>query len=206
MTRLALDSPLLPLLEYWRSKLQGRRLPSLQDIDLGDIPGLAAHLQIIENAARRFRYARVGAAIAEAYGTDPTGAFIDEYLPHDRRVLAWRNYAMVSELRSPLVTRCTFHLPGGFVVKTNRLLLPLIGEHGRIENVLVGLSLTEAPRGRPLRLASTGSVDDGAYALELLSMAPYFEAGARVRAAGPRRDAVVWPQSICRRPKLVISA
>jgi hypothetical protein len=175
MTRLALDAALLPLLEYWRSKLQGRRLPSLEDIDLGDIPALAAHVQIVENAAGRFRYARVGAAITEAYGTNPTGAYVDEYLPQDRRVLAWRNYAMVSELRSPLVTRCTFHLPGGFVAKTNRLLLPLIGEHGRVGNVLVGLSLSEAPRGRALRLASTGSVDDGAYALELLSAMPYFE-------------------------------
>lgn len=175
MTKVALDAPLLPLLEYWRSKLHGRRLPALADIDLGDIPALAPHLQIVENAAGRFRYARVGAAIVAAYGTNPAGAYVDAYLPRDRGVLAWRNYAMVSELRTPLVTRCTFHLAGGCVARTNRLVLPLIGDYGRVEHVLVGLSLTEAPRGRALRLASTGSVDDGAYALELLGAAPYFE-------------------------------
>jgi hypothetical protein len=172
MTKLALDAPLLPLLAYWRSKLSGRRLPAPGDIDLDEIPDLAERVQLVENAAGRFRYERVGRAIAEAYGSNPAGRYLDEYLPRDRGVLAWRNYAMVTELRCPLVTRCTILLGEGEVVKTNRLILPLIGEYGRIEKVLTGFSVTEAPAGRTLRLASAGSFDERAYALELLSITP----------------------------------
>ena len=171
MTKLALDAPLLPLLAYWRSKLSGRRLPSRDDIDLGEISGLLPHVQLVENAAGRFRYDQVGGAIVEAYGTNPAGRFLDEYLPRDRRVLAWRNYAIVTELRCPLATRCTFNLGEGRVVKTNRLLLPLIGEYGRIRLVLAGFSVSEGPRTGPLQLASAGAVDERAYAIELLSVA-----------------------------------
>ncbi len=172
MMKLALDAPLLPLLAYWRSKLSGRRLPSRGDIDLGEIPGLLPSVQLVENAAGRFRYELVGGAIVDAYGANPTGRFVDEYLPRDRGILAWRNYAMVSELRCPLATRCTFNFADGEVAKTNRILLPLIGAYGRVEMVLTGFSVTEGPRAGPLRLASAGSVDERAYAIELLSGNP----------------------------------
>jgi hypothetical protein len=172
LMKLALDAALLPLLAYWRSKLSGRRLPSRGDIDLGEISALLPHVQLVENAAGRFRYDRVGSAIVEAYGTNPSGRFVDEYLPRDRRVLAWRNYAMVTELRCPLATRCTFNLGESGVVKTNRLLLPLIGEYGRVDAVMTGFLVSEGPRAGPLRLASAGAVDERAYAIELLSVIP----------------------------------
>jgi hypothetical protein len=172
MSKSALDAPLQPLLDYWRSKLSGHRLPARGDIDLDEIPGLLPRVQLVENAAGRFRYDLVGGAIVDAYGANPTGRFVDEYLPRDRGVLAWRNYAMVSELRCPLATRCTFNFADGVVVKTNRVMLPLLGAYGRVEMVLTGFSVTDGPRGGSLRLASAGSVDERAYALELLSSTP----------------------------------
>jgi len=76
------NEPLLrELWIYWDSKRGGSAMPRRSAIAPFEIPKLLPYLAIIERAPDgRFRYRLMGSAIAQAYGFDATGKFLDEVL------------------------------------------------------------------------------------------------------------------------------
>jgi len=73
---------LTDLLNIWREKLRGRKMPSRADLDPLEFSAAAwPHLMLIdvEKAANlRFRYRLIGSHIVNTLGRDSTGRYIDE--------------------------------------------------------------------------------------------------------------------------------
>ena len=145
------------LLDYWRGKCRGRRMPTRAEVDPMDLPGrLWAHLMLLEFAAEgsrfRIRLRLVGTHIERAIGGNPTGAFIDE-LPDFNP--AYRGYleALYRDLvatGAALYSENIFHLGGEAApMVTRRLSLPLgdDGEHATM--ALVGAVFDYPPRSDP---------------------------------------------------------
>ena len=67
-----LDEPLRTMYAYWRSKREGRRMPSRQSIEPSEIPRLLPHVMITEviDHGARFRYRLSGTVLNSP--TSPT--------------------------------------------------------------------------------------------------------------------------------------
>lgn len=78
-----LDPRLVTLLDYWRSKRNGRSFPSRNAIDPLDLRGLLGHINLIDvvrdgAAAPRFRYRLFGSELIFYHGGDLTGVWVDK--------------------------------------------------------------------------------------------------------------------------------
>lgn len=75
------DSRLHALYAYWQRKRGARAIPSRRDIEPVELVPLLPHLMMIGvEEGPRFRYRLFGTAVAEAFGSDPTGRCIDEVM------------------------------------------------------------------------------------------------------------------------------
>lgn len=68
------------LLDYWDSRCVYSAMPARADIDPIDIPHLLPHIGLIDvlGGGIRFRYRLVGTHLAEVFGTDFTGTYLDQ--------------------------------------------------------------------------------------------------------------------------------
>jgi hypothetical protein len=131
--------PWKELLEYWRKKHVNGRPPGRKDIDPAvDIPRLAANLLIADVVPEGYRYRLVGSAIVERHGEDMTGklAGSSKFLERVSKELI-ANYDVVRNLRKPrmMVSGATSNDHSSAVT----LILPLLGEGGETEMILVGV-------------------------------------------------------------------
>jgi hypothetical protein len=134
------------ILDYWKSKRRGRRMPARGDIDPLEIPGkLWPRLSLLdivrENGLTRFRYRRVGSHFVETFGQDPTGRFIDETLATRGR---YRQYVIslyhdLITARAPIYSENMFWVDGAPQSHklTKRLILPLSNDDQDVDIILV---------------------------------------------------------------------
>ena len=104
---------LTTLYHYWRARRQGETLPGRSDIDPADLDAAVPGLLLLDVQQRppRFRYRRVGPALADLLGADPNGLCLDEVKAnplHDQmlgglQTCAWQ--------RRPVLVRGSFGLP-----------------------------------------------------------------------------------------------
>lgn len=68
---------------YWQSVLPETGLPGRQHIDPADIMPLLPNVWLldVQRAPLRFRYRLIGTRLAEFYGADHTGSWLDEVFP-----------------------------------------------------------------------------------------------------------------------------
>ena len=124
-------------LAYWRGKRAGRALPSRRDIDPVEVPALLPHLQLIETAAGRFRYRLIGTALAEAFGRDYTGHYLDELFAGGRADTMGDVYRSIVETRRPAFLRSRYLTTKSVDLVANRLYLPL-SDDGEQVNMILG--------------------------------------------------------------------
>lgn len=93
--------------DYWRSKQQGRLMPSRHDIVPAELRDVLPILQIYEVlvGGKAYRVRLVGTKIASAFDSDPTGKVFDRnsHDPLTARMLAVIKH--VAQKRMPLIAR-----------------------------------------------------------------------------------------------------
>lgn len=134
------SSVLSELWRYWRSKLQGRPMPLRAEIEPGEIAKLLPYLQLVEKVDRRYRYRLNGTAIADAYGYELTGKFLDEAIPVGRRAVAAHHYDLVCTTGRPLFARNLYATARGTEIVVSRLFLPLGMTGPEVAMLLLGHS------------------------------------------------------------------
>lgn len=128
---------------YWRSKCVGDRLPSRQDIDPTDIPGLLHTIFLVDvirtpgHAALGFRFRLAGSGHFEINGCEITGRTIDETFDPGVVPAVRAAYSQVVETRSPQVARSHAGIKGREHVRIDRILLPLASD-GQTVDMLLG--------------------------------------------------------------------
>ncbi len=77
------DPRLFDLLEYWRGKRNGRRMPARRDIDPLELRSHLGRLHITEFEYNpfRMRYRLIGTTSTSMVGRDMTGQYFDEIYP-----------------------------------------------------------------------------------------------------------------------------
>jgi hypothetical protein len=146
------------LFDYWQSKRRGAALPRLSDLDPpAEIPRLTATMSVvlIEGTPPRFKYKRMGSAVAANRRNltvhDATGRYLDEIDFHSSREDVLRGMAEVARLAQPF--RELGRYPSGAYTDSwfEWLILPL-AEDGRAVDALitgyVNLKGTPAPARR----------------------------------------------------------
>jgi hypothetical protein len=128
------------LLDYWCRKRQCRFVPLRGDIDPAEIPRLLPWLQLYQRVEDGRFYCRLcGTALAEAYGRDPTGRYVDETVDPgwhaDREGLFWR----VLESGRPLRYESQLVGPGLEWKRFWRLLLPLATKAERPADLVLSI-------------------------------------------------------------------
>lgn len=142
------DSGHLALLDYWRSKLDGGRLPSRADIDPAEIPRdvlSSIYLVTVEREERladpRYAYRLVGTRIVRTSGRDITGLTVEEAYPRPEDLAAQRRaYGQVVASGVPYTDRYPMRIPGKEHILESRLLLPLASD-GTTVDMILGMSV-----------------------------------------------------------------
>jgi hypothetical protein len=163
----ATDSRLRAFYEYWRSRAPDGRLPGRQHIDPLDVPALLPDLVLFdvvrqgegENASLRFRVRVAGGTLVELVGgTNPTGRFIDEFVPANRRGQLNGAYASVVRERIAHYWESQLWTEGREFVRVQRLALPLARDGASVDMVIGCYARVEQapPDGAAPRRAATG--------------------------------------------------
>ena len=127
---------LADLLEFWLSRSENGAPPRAGDLSPADLRRWKDHLVVFEVAAEDvYVYTFYGAALAEAFGGSRLGATLDQ-LPEAPRVVLASEYAVVIAERLPA---CRVHTAffAGRIRSFERLVLPLLGERGVVDKLLV---------------------------------------------------------------------
>ena len=136
-----LESALLrELLDYWRAKRAGGRLPSRADVDPAELKALLPHLYLleVEPAPRRFRHRLIGTKVARWSGRDVTGRYAGDGACGDAGRVLLELYERVADAAQPLFTPWQPSILGSSAMQFSRLLLPLSTDGRRIDMILGG--------------------------------------------------------------------
>lgn len=143
---LVLPEKLRSLLEYWCARRRGHDIPHRRDIDPIHIPSLLANVSLFQIDGARFRFRIAGRAIVEAYGVEPRGRYLDEFIPLKGDDPAIRAYRMAVEQRRPVLARSNILSARNVWFPLTRLVLPLAGDDGSVAFVLAGLLIEDGER------------------------------------------------------------
>ena len=128
-----------PLFAYWSAKSRDGALPRRRDIDPVDIPALLANLHFVyRNEVGDFRFGITGGAIVSHYGINVANKPFKEVLKGPRLAAANRHHGLAWESRRPVWCRNRYFAEGLPECVVARAILPLAGEGGAIDALLVG--------------------------------------------------------------------
>jgi len=119
--------------DYWQSKCKWGRLPSRRDIDPAEMKGFLPSVILIEversGAGRRFRVRLMGTRLAEIFGQDVTGLYLDQICtPEARNVLT-----DVMDLKKPCYGVSRGLRPDRDFIEFEHLTLPLASNGERVD-------------------------------------------------------------------------
>lgn len=130
---------LAALWRYWRSKLKGRTVLARADFVPHEVAGLLPILTLTELTPEgRLRYRLAGGKVADAYGFEPTGKYLDEILSPDRLKVAHLHIETALARARPVFSRTQYVSPGGHTYVNSRLNIPLTDRAGVPNLVLAG--------------------------------------------------------------------
>jgi hypothetical protein len=134
--------PLRRLLQYWRSKCVGDRLPGRPDIDPVALAFILPNLFIMDVRAdeephRRFRFRLFGAELVRVHGRDLTGRTFHDALEPEAADGAVRHAMRVVAERIPLfVAGKMAYLKHKEWLNFENCMLPLQGDSGEVNMIL----------------------------------------------------------------------
>jgi hypothetical protein len=126
------------LYNYWQSKHIDGRPPARRDIDPPtEIPQLAANLMLIDFAPSGYQYRLVGSMLRERLGAELTGKAVGSSGQSQGIRDQWiRVLDLVCRDRKPRMLVAP--RPTGATLTNMMLVLPLIDDEGRVEQLLTG--------------------------------------------------------------------
>jgi len=136
----AKDPRFSALFVYWQSKAPPGRLPGRQHIDPLEIPRLLPHIALYDVVRTgpdlRFRFRLVGTGIAEAFGADNTGRFIDEIMAADAYGPLHAHYSLIVRERMPQYWQRNLPFANRDFLAVQRLALPLAADGSDVDMIM----------------------------------------------------------------------
>lgn len=138
------------LLNHWNRIRADKAIPAWQGLEADDLARMTANLSFSDVVAGttgvRFMIRYHGERIAETYGSDCRGKFLDEILPAAIREPALDTYRHLLATKRPVYTVVDTSDRDGRTVHYERLLLPFGRDHETVDRVLASLE-TLSPDG-----------------------------------------------------------
>ena len=158
----ATDPQLKAFYDYWRSRAPDGLLPGRQHIDPLDVPTLLPDLVLLDvvpmegvdrsggvaaqdDGPLRFRVRLAGGTLVELVGANPTGRFLDEFVPANRRDALNAAYASVVRGRAAHFWESQLWTEGREFVRVQRLALPLARDGESVDMVIGCYARVETP-------------------------------------------------------------
>src|SRR6185369_811735 len=131
---------------YWRSKMIGDALPVWRDIDPWEMRNFLPHVFLIEITQNplRFWFRLVGREVAQGYGKDMTGRYVDEIDLNDVQQDILDAYKLAVREARPVRSVCDYVKQDGRRLYYERLLLPLSADGKTIDMLLAGAVVLKA--------------------------------------------------------------
>ncbi len=133
------DLRLRQVYDYWQEKRVDRPMPSRRDIDPAELKGVLPYLVLtdVTDGGTRFRYRLFGTAVAQAFGMDPTGRFIEDVMSEAK----YRNFILglyrdIVMMRRPVFSTTRYGSQRDIQMWTERLMLPLSGDGENVDMIL----------------------------------------------------------------------
>lgn len=124
------------LMELWRNVRGAESLPNRGDFTLDIMTRWAPHLSIaVALPDGRFQFRLFGTGLADVYGRDLTGSYLDELTPRDLWSVILEHYRDVVKTGEPLfapISVCN----GRWYNEVSRLLLPLSGTNDKVNFIM----------------------------------------------------------------------
>lgn len=120
---------------YWRSKIQGSRLPSRRDIDPVEIPKLLPHVMLTEIRPEPFqaRYRLAGTATVDIHGFDYTGTILSAEREGDEGYAYYLEiYKRLCREKLPLFGRDNARINNRHHIVFEWVELPLVDQRGDV--------------------------------------------------------------------------
>ena len=155
------DQRLLGLFQFWRAKLNGRRLPASGEFDRADLARWADNLMMIDvpGDIADFRIRWLGANLSTMFGTSRAGSGIEAMTSVGERGSVLPQYRIVIDTGVPAYYATEVELSQRGVVAQQKLILPLSSDGGEVDAVLAGIypELPRKPRKTQRRAGGAGS-------------------------------------------------
>lgn len=137
------------LLEYWKSKTLGRKLPARRDIDPVEIPKIMPHLAILDILRDPFdyRYRLTGTKFVEAIGHDRTGMRAREIFKGPALEQTVALIARLAERGVPLAFEGNMHWIDKSYRHFQALCLPLASDGETVDMAIMGLHIADDDSG-----------------------------------------------------------
>jgi hypothetical protein len=131
------------LLTCWTEARGKKAVPAWSGLSPEDLARQLDTLMFLDAvpqpAELRFRIRFLGRRIAESYGGDFNGRFLDEALPPAWRETALQTYRAALERRRPIYNVVDTRDRGGTLVRMERLLLPFTSNGGDPDRILASI-------------------------------------------------------------------
>lgn len=141
------DQRLLGLFQFWRGKLNGRRMPASKEFDRADLARWDANLMMIDvpGDIADFRIRWLGSEVAAMFGTSRTGSGIEAMTSEGERSSVLPQYRVVIDTGVPAYYATEVELSQRGVIAQQKLILPLSSDGRKVDAVLAGI-YPELPR------------------------------------------------------------
>ena len=155
------DQRLLGLFQFWRAKLDGRRLPAVDAFGRADLAHWADNLMMIDvpGEIADFRIRWLGTNLAAMFGTPRAGTGIEAMTSVGERSSVLPQYRVVVDTGVPAYYATEVELSQRGVVAQRKLILPLSSDGAKVDAVLAGIypELPRKPRRAHRRTGGAGS-------------------------------------------------
>ncbi len=158
------DSRLRKVYDYWQQKRGVRAMPARRDIDPAELVSVLPHLILVDvEPGPRFRYRLFGTAVVEAFGSDPTGQYIDVVMVGAYKAFLLGLYNDLVVSKKPVYSTSIYGGKREAQLWTQRLMLPLSSDGETVDKVL---AIQVFIHGSPLKTLTVRLAQDKAEPIE----------------------------------------
>jgi len=158
------DPRLRQVYDYWQQKRGTRAMPARRDIEPMELKAVLPQLILVDvEEGPRFRYRLFGTAVVEAFGSDPTGKYIDEVMVGAYKAFLLGLYNDMLASKKPIYSTSIYGTKRDTKLWTQRLMLPLSSDGQAVDKVL---AVQVFIHGSPLKTLTVRLAQDKAEPIE----------------------------------------